>query len=396
MELIKMDLYSKDKFIFESTECLLTGRKIFTGNQPDDFSLINFDVDLKKSGKILLLGLGYGAALRPILTSNKVEKIIAVDINSETVEVCSSIFKKYFPNLKDKIEFKVEDAVLFVEKTSEFSFDSICVDLFNSTHYPDFLMTTTFWTKLKRLLKLNGAVLTNTWGLPLHLNPNKGRTAQNEVFRRLCENFNHSIIFPNRRNITVLSSDKVKTFTIPPYSKDYNINKLDLNILKLQRLRYISSLSLVYTDISMTNMDINQDMNKEMNLRWNDIEKIVVNALGDNKSLIEILHNENESTQIIKHFLMNDQFNEATFIPNAIGSLSYNSIKGFEWYLDWVLNDWIDLLELSEKWLINIGLWQVACILANPYSQTESWEDKFSNVIDTLTNKVGEQGASLC
>lgn len=105
---------------------------------------------------VLLLGAGPRGVLTPLLRLDP-QHIVAVDIDQEATTIYQKYLPEWFANKDDpKIEFRYEDAILFL-KNSEAKFDAIICDLtFGADTFTDDLLTL-----LKERLTPTGVLLSH-------------------------------------------------------------------------------------------------------------------------------------------------------------------------------------------------------------------------------------------
>ncbi|MGO0714191.1 hypothetical protein P5641_03825 [Bacillus subtilis] len=124
---VKEELYSENQLHIHTIDSLITHDRVFVGNQTDDFAVAKV---LQNSQRILLLGVGYGGALRPLLIGNSSVEITAVDLNPRSIKISTLIFDEYFPALSRKINFIHKDALEYLKEFRDTPFDAICIDLY--------------------------------------------------------------------------------------------------------------------------------------------------------------------------------------------------------------------------------------------------------------------------
>lgn len=109
--------------------------------------------------KVLVLGSGEGASLREILKYSSVEKLVAIDIDPEVVQICKEYLSSWHQGSYDhpKVEMHFLDARKYIEKTEE-QFDIIFIDVtepFNDG--PSYLLfTDQFYKLVSKKLKPDG------------------------------------------------------------------------------------------------------------------------------------------------------------------------------------------------------------------------------------------------
>lgn len=252
-----LELYSKNSLLLQTIESLITHDRIFVGNQTDDFSIAGV---LKGSNRVLLLGLGYGGAIRPILAGNNNIQITAVDMNPKSLNACSLILEEFFPNITKQLNYVLDDADNFLRNYTGLSFDTVCIDLYTDTGYPSIVFNGEFWSNIKKILSENGTVLFNSWGLPQQLEPLKINTAQTAIANIMINNFPYLSYLPHRRNITFIANF-TENIEIKNNICVDNLIGLDRVLMKFLplRVKYVERLSGENIDYSNKKTDILTD-----------------------------------------------------------------------------------------------------------------------------------------
>lgn len=381
-------LYSKNHFLLDSIQSLISGSRIFTGNQPDEFAIGS---TVTPGNRVLLLGLGFGATIRPLIASIPQAEITVVDNDPNIIKACSSLFSHLFPSI-NQVNYLYGDA----SKIKEFvttSFDLICVDLFTDTHYPAFVLETSFWESIRSLLTSKGSIVVNTWGLPTHLSPFDGYTPQTRIIQLVHNCFKNTYSFPFRRNLTIVGSQSEPN--INDNLSNYKLHDLDRVYLDMFSLRWriphqIDKYS-VYTDqnyieIKTSHSQMDEEMINRLN-KWIYTINLGLNDLGylpvNSQTLKEIIYDPKRA-QAITEWLLNEGSYEAAFIPNFIGSYAFTNPKGLEWYPKWIIENSDKLFQRDKFWFVNIALVQLLSLMNNPFATF----DEFTNDIIQMTRKL--------
>ncbi|MFS0593219.1 hypothetical protein AB1L05_16680 [Cytobacillus horneckiae] len=381
----KTGLYSSRELLLNSIESLISSDRIFVGNQPDDFGIGGV---ISSGNKVLMLGLGFGGSIRPLISTIEDVQITAIDSDLNILNACSAIMNSYFPLLKN-IKYIHGDATNFENYTLE-KFDLICIDIYTEKGYPDFIFNDNFWSKVSESLTKDGKVIVNSWGLPYHLNPLFGNSPQKGIANMLIKNYKSVYSLPYRRNITFICSNSL--IEAKRINSMYELNVIDKLHLDLFLYRFTHSEKI---NFSSENEDVSilknrDDIDNEMGIRWpslisninkhlegNDLEKI------DNKSLKELVYDEDRATKVIISQLKNNDI-EASFFPISIGALAFSESNKIDWFSRWLAENSKLLYEINPQWLINHALWQVLSIAANPFCDFNNIEEEIKQIIKDI------------
>ncbi|KZE80761.1 hypothetical protein AV654_10395 [Paenibacillus elgii] len=365
-------LYSHKDFLFNTTETLIAGDRIFVGNQQDEFALGGL---LNKGDRILLLGLGYGGSLRSLLIGNQNVEITAIDYNLNSLNACKLLMDDIFPTLNRKIRYIHGNAAHFSDLIDG-KFDVICIDLYNSTGYPEFVFNHAYWEMVFESLHDTGILLINSWGLPTHLSPLKGKTVHIRLLQSLSNTFKRVYALPYRRCTTFILSKKLVKPKINNFKITNNVCELDGIILNLFPLRWSHAdlITIPSIDCSLVSGEQNK-IYSELELRWEVFLKNLNSALKEcgykkieNNELKQFVYDPIRATEVTELLLLQSK-PEAFFIPVAIGTYAFYDSAGLEWYINWILTRGEKLIRLNEKWFINIILWQCLALMTNPFTK---------------------------
>ena len=119
---------------------------------------IDYDI-IKKFDSILVLGIAAGCVVKILINEIGFKgKITGVEIDPATIDLAN----KYFglSTIKN-LEIIIDDAQLFIEKTSE-KYDLIIVDVFQDKVMPYFLFEEKFSANLQKAINIEGIILFNT------------------------------------------------------------------------------------------------------------------------------------------------------------------------------------------------------------------------------------------
>nr|WP_256558394.1 hypothetical protein [Halobacillus sp. A1] len=386
--MVNRDLYSSDNFLLHSDDSLLSNDRIFVGNQTDDFVVSSF---LQNSKKVLMLGLGYGGALRALLIDDNEVQVTAVDINPNSMRATALIMENYFPGISNKVNYVQSDALQYLKEYNGQPYDVICLDLYTREGYPLFILHDEFWIYLKNILTEDGTVIFNSWGLPQQLSPLKGNTVQKSIAKFMGDHFSYLSALPNRRNITFIAHlQQVPVIRQIVNTEDFNaIDRLIVEFFP-QRIKYAKKIKsenfkTLENDVILT-MD---EFNDEMYKRWPHLVEKCNEALVDLgytqiRDIMELLDDPIKAKKMTKLLLERNAIESAT-IPVLVGAYSFHKPEGLDWYLYWMLEEAEELMDTHKEWVINTALWQLLEVAANPYANYDYW----ASDIELLFNKLG-------
>ncbi len=130
-----------------------------------------------------------------------------------------------------------------------------------------------------------------------------------------------------------------------------------------------------------------RDLNTEMELRWPFLLQRVKSALiqcghsGDN--LNTLAHDPFRGPAVTEK-LLEQGLPEASFLPVLVGTLAFSRPQGLEWYPRWIISRGIRLLENDPIWFVNVALWQLLSIMANPFAHFDTFAAEVREFIDRL------------
>ena len=115
---------------------------------------------LSKVERILLLGLGPGALVHPLLKVHPSAEIHIVELRSEVLRLAQLYFE--LPN-GPRCHYYAQDATNFLKKNKEIQFDIIIVDMALSHGVSPLLLQPGFWTLISENLTDESALIANLW-----------------------------------------------------------------------------------------------------------------------------------------------------------------------------------------------------------------------------------------
>jgi len=118
---------------------------------------------------VLIIGGGDGGALREVLRYKEVEKSIMVELDEEVVRIS----KQYLPSIASafddpRADVLFYDGAKFVRECKDGSFDIVIVDSTDPVGSAEVLFSKEFYSEIKRILRPNGIVVTQSESPFLH------------------------------------------------------------------------------------------------------------------------------------------------------------------------------------------------------------------------------------
>ncbi|SFX75922.1 hypothetical protein SAMN04487866_1234 [Thermoactinomyces sp. DSM 45891] len=371
---MRTGLYSKNQFLLDAIQSLISGSRIFTGNQPDDLSI---GCSINSGNRVLILGTGFGAAIRSTLAGIPNAKITVVDYDKNVIESCSSLYKHLFPTL-DPVTYVYGDASK-IDSLVNSTFDLIYVDLYSDTHCPDFVLEEPFWNIIRLRLAEKGSIVANTWGLPTHLFPYDANTPQARMIQLLARCFKNLYAFPFRRNITLVASQT--DIQVKEIRTDYQLHELDRAYFDFFPLRWMTSHKISTDSIDDKCFNIldtaHREMDEEMRRRstdWISFLNVGMKEFGYpsiTSNMLKEITCDSICAQNITEWLLDKGSYEASFIPNLVCSYAFTDSRGLEWYPKWIFRNYNRLVEKDKFWFFNIAMVQLLSIVNNPYTNRD-------------------------
>lgn len=192
--------YANTSIQINSNWTFLDPGQVFAGQYWDEFGITGHLVP--EGGRVLMLGLASGGAIRPILSTHKQIQLTAVDSDAKSVESCGAFFEQHFPQLRFRTEGA--DALSYLAEQST-TYDAIWADVYLEDGYSPLYFKNEFYRLASELLSPNGVLLLNGYGLPNQFEPLRRRGPQSMIARHLQNNFGFVGALPYRRNLTFIA-----------------------------------------------------------------------------------------------------------------------------------------------------------------------------------------------
>ncbi|MBI2027910.1 MAG: hypothetical protein HYS98_08955 [Deltaproteobacteria bacterium] len=352
----------------QGLESFFLPHQIYSGKYWDEFSLPSLLLDFPH--RVLMLGLGQGAGLRPILATGQVKEIVAIDNDISAIQETQRIYKKFFP----KLQFSCihQNAKEFLESNTSNTFDIIWVDLYSSDGYGSDISNPSFYKLLKKMITPQGIIALNSFGLPPHLNPLGNDTFANLILFQLHTNFSHVRYLPYRRNFTFFASNNI--FPLPPFVlPQEHLKQGDKLVSQIQKLRLCSIIkSVPQQPNTETNSSAFIELQKKMSLRWfpfleefnNQCKACFKNnqSLEKPQDLFKFFDDKVRAEQLLTYLVAHNR-KENIFFPVFIAAEKERFEDNATWFIDFVLKNWGFLFESIPQDFIHFYLPQTAAMM---------------------------------
>lgn len=199
--------------------------------------------------------LGFGIGMSVDFLHHKGQKIEAVEINPEMIELT----KEKFPHNLNGVDLHIQDARFFVKKNQN-KYDSILLDCFLVDFVPKHLLTLESFSEIKRSLNEDGILTINSFGTF----DDKMDILNSSIYRTLKLVFRDVHIYSlNDWNIFFVASDSLNRTIKADY---YNMPK-DIQVmfdkLLLSRQDYVYENGIVLNDNS-SQIDVLDNVPREL------------------------------------------------------------------------------------------------------------------------------------
>lgn len=207
--------------------------RIFNGDYWDEFGLVTPDA---KNPRILVLGAGHGACVRPLIARTGSIDMTLVDSDPRATECIRREFANFFPQIP--IRCVIADAIEHLQ--CEDRYDLIWIDLYTDQSFADCLYLAEFYERIALALKPKGVIAMNSFTVPSHFLLEQLGPSEDFFCKQLKLYFYHVNIFPFRRNVTITASNC--SSSIDPNASNLQINDRDQIVMRTQRLRTLNPI----------------------------------------------------------------------------------------------------------------------------------------------------------
>jgi spermidine synthase len=228
-------LYSNSSFKHEKNkpqgmDSFLLGARIYNGNYWDEFGLTICSLN---SPRILVLGAGHGACIRPMLAQNPRARIILVDNDQVALRSLSDLYRREFP----QIEFDTQYADAITYQIDKAQFDAIWVDLYSNTGFISNSFSNDFIKYCEQGLSNEGRLYFNIFSAPCFYNFFKPDPRLLNLKSKFINIFSETYLFPHRRNFTLVGAKN--NFKYKTYQKEsLALSPTDLLMNRMHNLRW--------------------------------------------------------------------------------------------------------------------------------------------------------------
>jgi hypothetical protein len=359
-------------------ESVVSGRRVFVGNQPDDFALAGW---LAPGDRISLIGLGYGGALRPILATAPQARLIGVENDQTRARECKHYFTQYFPCVR--VQVANTDARRYIRDCTH-DVDALCVDVYDDAGYPDFVFEPDFWSSAFDALSRRGVLLVNCWGLPWQLNPWRPPSPLPNLVYAISTSFPAMRYVKNRRNVTIVASEApLARLPQRAVTTSTSLNRQDRIVAECLAIRWASSDAVPHLTSAELGkpLRLRTDINMEMARRWRFLPAALGSTRTDRlaprqcESVQGFLSSPATASEVTLELLERGAV-EADLLPIAAAAGHFEGrTDTSDWYGPWLLENFSVISSIDQDWLWSVALWQALCLIAYPFSIQPHWTD---------------------
>lgn len=367
--------------------------RIFCGQYWDEYGCIGLLGRGEDSLQVLMLGVGDGAAIRPILSSGRVCQLTCVDFDGQSLAGCKEIYAQNFPELCFSI-VKAE-AKAYLKSRAE-TFDVIVVDLYTRDSYAPVVFCDEFHKLLADRLKPGGHVAFNAYGIPMHLRPFEGKSAQAFLARRLISCWGGVRYLPYRRNATLI----VGANELPGVASQAKISSLKLTdrvALQLAKVRLRSMPEVIIADASFdSDLTLHSSIDEEMRRRWEMVAPQINSFVTPHFQIemptdfLKLIRNGALCSELLNK-LVDDDHELLPLLPILLAGEFNNHNIDADWLLNWTLEFLASQRSAGRQRFINFCLAQAFSIVINGKNNYLSQIFAFKEVIDALVQDADHE-----
>lgn len=360
--------------------------RVFCGQYWDEYGCVGFLGNSKDSLQVLMLGVGEGAAIRPILSSGRVGQLTCVDFDEQALADCKQIYKQNFPQLKfSTVTFEAKDYL----KSRPATFDVIVVDLYTRDSYAPVVFCDEFHHLLRDRLNPGGHIVFNAYGIPIHLSPFKGKSPQAFLASKLATTWGCVRHLPYRRNATLIVGAK----ELPGITSVTDTSKLKLPdriALRLIKVR-LKTMPAVKVENNCPDeyLTSHSSIDEEMRRRWGiigpKINPIIPSGFKIEvpSDFLKLIRDASLCSRILTK-LVNEDHELLPLIPILLaGEFNNNNIDA-NWLINWSLEFLASGNPIGRQRFLDYCLSQVFSIVINGKNTYRSKIFAFKHAIEDL------------
>lgn len=378
--------YSDRSSAISSDKSHIEFDRIFCGQYWDEYGCVGLLGPFGRPSSVLMLGLGDGAAIRPILASGKVRQLTCVDSDESCIARCRRIYAENFP----LIEFRTvqAEALEYLSKSTE-QFDVIVVDLYTHVQYAPVVFADNFQDLLSERLHQSGHIVCNAYGIPTHLRPFEGSSPQAFLARRFHERWGSVFYLPYRRNVTLIVGHNLR----PEIDMGVQFSGLRLgDRLALELIRFrLQSILEVELDDAEFSLDLTRhsEIDSEMRRRWLEIVPVLDSYLAPEfrvespVDLIRLLERDALCANLLTKLAAEDH-RLLSVLPSLVAGEINNRDIDASWLLDWTLDFLSDMRSPGRQRFFDYCLAQVFSVAINGRNRHRSAVFLFKEHIEGL------------
>lgn len=354
-------------------------QQIFCGHYWDDLACVG----AFKQKNILMLGLGRGAAIRPILGINPKANITVLEISEALIIETKDFYREHFPDLS----FNILKGDAFTDSWGERVYDTIFIDLYDLQGYLQNLICDSFVAKVKKHLSMGGQVLINSFGVPMQFHPFNLNTFQNQLSQKFRKAFAHHCYLPFRRNATAIFSE-FPISLVHVHPRNLSLSAIDSAYLDLLKIRLHNLPNLPFYQTEGEPSPLYKDHDLKMMTGWTDLIEHLKNNYGVNnldkpRDLLDLISNQERCLDLLGKMIQKNDL-QLIFIPILIaGQSNFESLQ-VEWFIQTILDDTLNILSFNQSIYIQYFLTQVGSMIINPKFKFRRFFFKFASKCNAL------------
>ena len=340
--------------------------------------------------KVLLLGLGDGAAIRPVLSSGMVRELTCVDFDENSLAKCRKIYAENFPHLAFRTVRA--EALDYLGNIGE-QYDVIVVDLYTRRQYAPAVFHPNFQDLLAERLRPLGHIVCNAYGIPTHLRPFEGNSPQAFLAHRFADKWGTVRYLPYRRNATLIVGGN----QLPNINQDLDLGGLRLGdrlALELMRIRLRSMPTVLLNDTAFDpGSTQHSKIDEEMRRRWLEIVPVFDSFVSPNfrikspHDFVNLIGQPELCSNLLTKLAAEDH-ELLPVLPNLIAGEFNNRDIDASWLIDWSTDYFADFQSPGRQRFTDFCLPQVLSIVING-------KNKHRSAIFALKERIGGLSNSL-
>lgn len=331
----------------------------FSGQYYDEFCCVGFLGSPKeKEISVLMLGLGDGKGVVPILISPRVSHLHIVDFDESLIQAFHETHRELSND--PRIKITLNDAEEFLAN-SQHTYDVIIADLYTQTEYSHLMLDAAFHKALINSLHPSGHLLINSFGVPMNLAPFSGASPQRWLAQSLQKTWRTIRYLPHRRNATIILGPSLFNLSNGLDSSSFTSphDTLFISLMKV-RLEHLNAVPCDLAGVAVPRMDF-AGIDLEMQGRWLKLlpclsrwlpQKLQLTNISDLRTLLS----QPDACTKLQSQLMSTSETFRWTLPLLLAGEAASAHLHAAWFAEWVIS------ELEKSHSIDIPLWLEALV----------------------------------